>query len=142
MNFKRTTEYALRIMSFMATDQKRLFSSNEIFENLNIPFRYLRKILLVLSKDGMINSVQGKYGGYRITRELSKISLLDIIRAVGDDQINKECFFGFQNCAFSQKCSMHYKWASVRENVNQVLSSTTLDEVNASGSHNYIEINS
>ena len=142
MNFSKTTEYALRIMSFMAVDEKRLYSSNEIFQHLNIPFRYLRKQLIVLSKSGLINSVQGKDGGYRISRKLSEISLLDIVSATGYNSIPNKCFFGFHNCAFEKKCAMHDKWAEIQENINSVLTSTTLEEVKEAGANSYISNNS
>lgn len=129
MNFSKTTEYALRIMSFMAMDEKKLYSANDIYDNLQIPFRYLRKLLTILSKSELINSVQGKNGGYRISKSLNKISLFDIIRATGDDLINNECFFGFENCALENKCAIHDKWTAGRENINHVLTTTTLDEI-------------
>jgi len=138
MNFSKTTEYALRIMSFMALDEKRLYSSNEIFHSLNIPLRYLRKQLNILSKSGLISSVQGKNGGYRISRKLSEISLLDIVSVTGYKTVGYECFFGFHNCAFEKKCAMHDKWAAVRENINSVLTSTTLAEVKETGPHHFI----
>ena len=103
MNFSKTTEYALRIMSFMAMDEKKLYSANDIYENLEIPFRYLRKLLTTLSKSGLLISVQGKSGGYRISKNLCEISLFDIVNAMGDNPINNEGFFGFHDCAFVKK---------------------------------------
>jgi len=141
MNFSKTTEYALRIMSFMAMDEKKLYSANYIYKNLKIPFRYLRKLMTTLSKSGLLISVQGKSGGYRISKDLSKISLFDIVNATGDNPINNECFFGFHDCAFVKKCAMHDKWAAVRENINQVLTTTTLAEVKKTGPHSFISNN-
>jgi len=142
MIFSKTTEYALRIMNFMAMDKKKLYSANDIYKNLRIPFRYLRKQLTVLSKSGLIISVQGKNGGYRISKNLSEISLLDIIRVTGDNKINNECFFGFKSCAFEKKCTMHEKWADVRKSINNVLTSTTLEELEKTGTHCFISKNS
>jgi len=142
MIFSKTTEYALRIMSYMAMDEEKLYSANDIYENLRIPFRYLRKQLTVLSKSELITSVQGKNGGYRISKNLSEISLLDITRATGSDQINNECFFGFQSCAFEKKCAMHEKWADVRKSINNVLISTTLEELKKTGTPDFISKNS
>jgi len=141
MNFSKTTEYALRIMSFMAMEEKRLYSANDIYENLKIPFRYLRKLLTNLSKRGLLISVQGKRGGYKIAKNLADISLLDIIRVVGDDKLDNQCFFGFSNCAFTKKCSMHDKWAAVRESVKEVLTVTTLAEIKETGPHSFISNN-
>ena len=141
MNFSKTTEYALRIMSYMAMDETRLYSSKEIFQSLNIPFRYLRKLLIVLSKSDLISSVQGKNGGYKISKNLSEISLLDIVSATGHNPIGNQCFFGFSDCAFEKKCAMHDKWAAVRESINSVLTSTTLAEVKETGPHRFISNN-
>ena len=138
MIFSKTTEYALRIMSFLAIDEKRLISSKEISRSVNVPFRYLRKLLLVLTKSGLIDSVQGKNGGYKIAKILSDISILDIIHAVGVDQIKNECFFGFQNCAFINKCAIHDKWTAVQEHINNVLTTTSLAELKETGHHSLI----
>ena len=96
MNFKKTTEYALRILSHMAIDEKKLYSTKEIYESLSIPFRYLRKQMTILSKSEFLESVQGKYGGYRISKNLNEITLLNIIDATGDTQLANECFFGYK----------------------------------------------
>jgi len=138
MNFSKTTEYALRILSFMAMDETRLYTANDIFENLQIPFRYLRKQLTLLTKNALLISVQGKDGGYKIARKLSEISLMDIVTATGDNINSNQCFFGFEDCTFDNNCAMHDKWANVRKNIKEVLISTTLSEVKATGPHSFI----
>ena len=130
MNFSKTTEYALRILAFMAKEESTLYSANDIYENLNIPFRYLRKLLTLLSKSGLLISIQGKHGGYKISKKSNEISLLSIINISGDSPVSNECFFGFQNCAVDDKCAMHDKWTAVRENMIDVLNSTSLAELN------------
>nr|NQU93402.1 Rrf2 family transcriptional regulator [Bacteroidota bacterium] len=142
MNLSKTSEYALRIMSYMAMDDKKLHRANDIFESLQIPFRYLRKQMTNLTKSGIIISVQGKNGGYRISRSIGEISLLDIIHATGDQQIMTNCFFGFENCALNRQCAMHDKWDEIRQNINQVLASTSLAELNENGPDNFISNNS
>lgn len=139
MIFSKTTEYAFRIMSFMAVDEKKLHTANEIFENLDIPFRYLRKLMLLLSKSSLVNSVQGKHGGYKIAKKLSNISLIDIIRVVGDDKIDSPCFFGFVNCAFTRKCKMHDKWAAIQSDIREVLNTTTLKDLKENGPHRFLQ---
>jgi len=137
MNFSKTTEYALRILSFMAADETKLHTANDIFDNLKIPFRYLRKQLTILTRNGLLTSTQGKAGGYKISKKLDEVSLLDIVEATGDDVISDHCFFGFDDCAFIQKCSMHDKWAEVRNNIYEVLSSTSLADLKEQGPNSY-----
>ena len=141
MNFSKTTEYALNILSYMAVDESKLYSAEEIFKELKIPYRYLRKQLTILSKSDLITSIQGKYGGYRISKKLEDISLLDIINASGDKQLSNHCFFGFTTCAFREKCAFHDKWEKVRNEMHLVLSTTNLAELKNDGPHGHSNSN-
>ncbi|MEI6851363.1 MAG: Rrf2 family transcriptional regulator [Bacteroidota bacterium] len=133
MNFNKTTEYALRILSYMATDEAKLYSADEIFQNLKIPYRYLRKQLTILSKSGLMTSVQGIRGGYKLSRPNAEVTLLDIVTACGEDFISDMCFFGIKTCSFGQKCAMHDKWAVVKDNIRKVLGATTLADLKLAG---------
>jgi Rrf2 family transcriptional regulator, nitric oxide-sensitive transcriptional repressor len=138
MNFNKTTEYALRILSYMAADETKLYSADEIFQKLNIPYRYLRKQLTILSKSGLMISLQGIKGGYKLAKKNRDISLLDIVTACGEDFVSDMCFFGINECSFGQKCAMHDKWAVVKENIRQVLRTTTLADLKKSGPPNFL----
>ncbi len=126
MNFSKTTEYALRILSFMSNDETKLYTANEIFDELKIPFRYLRKQLTILSKSGLMISEQGIRGGYRLTKSPDQIFLSEIVLATGENVLENQCFFGFKQCALEHKCAMHDRWLEVNQKISEVLSSTTL----------------
>lgn len=129
MKLSNTTEYALRILSFMAMDEKLLYTANELFDKLQIPYRYLRKQLNFLLKQGLLVSVQGKTGGYQIAKSLNEITLMDIIEATDDTKIENMCFFGFNECPLTQKCSMHERWGEVRNATTTLLKTTTLNDI-------------
>jgi len=132
MNFSTTTEYSLRIMSYMALAEDKLHKATDIIEDLKIPHRYLRKLMTKLAKSGIIISIQGKYGGYKISKSLEDISLLEIVEAAGEKIIKKDCFFGLEKCLFHNKCSMHEKWASINQQIYDVLDSTKLSDIKKS----------
>jgi Rrf2 family protein len=129
MNFSKTTEYALQILNFMAGDETKLYTANEIYEQLKIPYRYLRKQLTIMTKNNLLISVQGKEGGYKAGKKNDQFTLLDIIQGTGDSILKNDCFFGFGNCALTEKCIMHEKWSKIRENIQQVLSTTSLADI-------------
>jgi len=133
MNFNKKTEYAFQVMSLMAQDETRLYRTDDIYDILKIPYQYLRKLMTSLSKNKLIASEQGKFGGYRITRPLKAISLMDILNACGENYLSNNCFFGFGNCALQHKCMMHEKWISIRESTKQVLVNTSLAEIKING---------
>lgn len=126
MNFNKTTEYALRILSYMSLDSTKLYTSNELFDKLQIPFRYLRKQMNFLLKQGLLVSIQGKQGGYQIARPLNEISLMDIVEATEDLNNENRCFFGFQECPLTNRCAMHDKWGEVRNKTFEILRTMTL----------------
>ncbi len=138
MNFSKTTEYSLRILSFMAVDETKLYNAEMLSSCLEIPFRYLRKQLTRLVKSGLLVSRQGKRGGYRISRPIKEISLWDIIGATEGVLNQHECLLGFDNCVFGSKCSLHEKWAAVQDVINEMLKNTTLAELKETGSHRFI----
>jgi len=132
MNFSTTTEYALRIMSYMALDENKLYKATILIEDLEIPHRYLRKLMTRLTKSGLIESIQGKYGGYKFKRDIKDISLLDVVEASGEKIMKKDCFFGLNKCAFHHKCTMHEKWSSINQQIYDVLSTTKLSDIKRS----------
>ncbi len=138
MNFSKTTEYSLRILSFMAIDEKKMYNAEMLCNCLEIPFRYLRKQLTKLVKSGLLISCQGKRGGYQISRPIEDISLWEIIEATEKVQNQHECLLGFDNCVFGSKCSLHQKWAAVQDAINDLLKNTTLAELKETGSHRFI----
>jgi Rrf2 family protein len=133
MNFSKTTEYALQIMSLMAMDETRLYTADDIFRKLNIPYRYLRRLMTTLTRSKLIISEQGKYGGYRFCRPIADITLMDIVSSVEEDRLADNCFFGFGVCSLMTACIMHEKWTSIREKMKEALNQTTLMDIKHNG---------
>jgi len=142
MRFSKTTEYALRIFSLMAENEKKLYRAEEIFEKLRIPMRYLRKLLTLLSKSELMHSIQGKSGGFMLSKKIDKISLYDIVKVTTTKSDESMCFFGFKNCAFDNKCSMHDKWESIQSYIDNILKSTTISDLTNKRTNDFIYNNS
>ena len=129
MNFNKSTEYAFRILGFLALDERKIYSTDEIYNKVKIPYRYLRKQLTNLTKKGLINSVQGKHGGYRLTKKKSEISLYDIVVCMEDGVLSTECFFGYTDCHLIEKCAMHDKWEEISSSLNNLLKTMNLADI-------------
>jgi Rrf2 family protein len=139
MLFNKTTEYAFRIFAFMAMDKGRLYRAGEIYEQLNIPVRYLKRLLTDLSKTGLMESVQGNKGGFRLNKDPEKISLLDIVNATESNQDKTLCFFGFRECKFGKtRCYMHDNWITIIEGIENLLRSTKLCDLTDKETQKYI----
>ncbi len=126
MTLSKTTEYALRILTLMASDTEKMYSSLYLHDKLNIPKKYLQRLLTDLSKNGLIKSIQGRNGGFVFAKKIEKIFISDIIDAVEGFSKTPSCFFGFEKCALDDPCVMHDVWVASQQELIKVLSSTSL----------------
>lgn len=94
-----------------------------------ISLKYLDHILSSLRKAGLIKNVRGKGGGYSLTRPAEKITLCDIIEAVEGSLAPVECVDNPEYCKKTASCSAHDVWVRVRESIEEVLRSTTLQSL-------------
>lgn len=63
----------------------------EIASLANVPQNFLEQILLSLKKSGILVSIKGAHGGYKLNRPLSEITLGDIIEILEDSYFQSTC---------------------------------------------------
>jgi Rrf2 family transcriptional regulator, iron-sulfur cluster assembly transcription factor len=131
MKFNKTTEYALRILSFMALHSDELCSADLLNEKLQIPKKYLQRLLTDLSKAGFISSIRGRKGGFTFARELGSIYLSEIIDFTEGANWTPKCLFGFSECVLENPCAMHNLWAGHFIEQVKMLHSTSLADMKA-----------
>lgn len=84
--------YALRVMIDLAENYgKGYVPMKEVAERQNISLKYLERILPVLTKNKMIEGLQGKGGGYRLTNEPAGYRVGDILRLTEGDLAPVAC---------------------------------------------------
>jgi len=79
--------YGLKIMLELSAPEsrQRLVKSREIAEKQNIPLKYLEQIINILKKRGLVISVRGADGGYRLAREPGEITVYETLNALEGD---------------------------------------------------------
>jgi len=133
--------YGLRCMVALArkgTAGQLSISEIAQLEGLSIP--YTSKLLSSLRKIGLVESVRGRKGGFRIAREPDKVHLLDVIVGLGGPLIDPEhCrrFSGqLDECVHHDNCNVHYLFGGLARYIADFLNRTTLqDLVEDSGPH-------
>lgn len=129
MKLSNTSEYALRILIYMANKPEQLYSAKQLIEKLKVSDKYLRRLMTDLSKSGFIRSIQGRDGGYTFIKMPNEIFLYDIIDSVeGMDKLNG-CVLGFEECSCTQPCAMHDTWQDMRTDLNKFFRETKLSDV-------------
>ena len=129
MKLSKTSEYALRILIFMAKEPEKLYSAKHLIEKLKVSDKYLRKLMTDMSKSGFIKSSQGRDGGYTFAKDIQNIFLYDIIDSVeGMEKLNG-CVLGFDECSCTNPCAMHNIWEDKRNEMNKLFSETRLSDM-------------
>ncbi|MCI8468911.1 MAG: Rrf2 family transcriptional regulator [Eggerthellaceae bacterium] len=84
MQLKASTDYGLRAVLYLA-EQDSTCSSKDIAHDMSIPRDYLIQLAQLLRNAGIIEARPGKHGGYRLAKDPSEITLLQVISAIDDD---------------------------------------------------------
>ena len=79
MSVNVTVSYAFRIIFSLDRHQNGC-TAKQLAEENKIPQKYLIKVLTRMRADGLIQSVSGPNGGYRLCRGLNQIRVLDVLR--------------------------------------------------------------
>lgn len=85
MRLKASTEYGMRAVLYLA-EKGTVCSSRDVAEDMSIPRDYLIQLAQLLRNAGIICARPGKHGGYSLAKDPSEISVLDVIRALTEEQ--------------------------------------------------------
>lgn len=130
-------EYAIRAMIFLAAKPKgELVQIPEISKEWKIPENFLRKIIPLLSRGGLIYSQRGSGGGIYLLRPATEITALDVIEAVEGKVYLNRCLFNDALCENVGWCSMHTLWDEAQAKLREVLSSRSIAELAAANEQN------
>ena len=88
----RDTDYAIRALMYIASAGDGVVSVAEIEKKLGLPRPFLRKILQVLQKQGVLRSIKGNRGGFLLAVPAKKIILADLIEIFQGKITFTECF--------------------------------------------------
>lgn len=127
--FSKACEYAIKASIFIAdkSHKNNKASLIEIANAIDSPVAYTSKILQKLVKNGVMQSDKGPTGGFSIVAEkLSELKLCTVVSAIDGDAIYKGCGLGLSHCNEKLPCPVHNQFKLVRDELKNMLESTTL----------------
>lgn len=130
--FSKTCEYGIRATIYLASlaDKNQKASLEEIAAEIDSPVSFTSKILQRLTKNGLLISVKGASGGFKIDKnQLVNIKLWQIVAAIDGDNIYTGCGLGLKFCNAQKPCPLHEKFASIRNQLRDMLENTSLQEL-------------
>lgn len=91
----QTAEYALRVVVCLAYGDDTPLTTARVAEVTRVPAGYLCKVLRALGRAGLVVSQSGLHGGFTLGRPAEKISVLNVVNAMGGVRRIRECPLGF-----------------------------------------------
>src|SRR5665647_3910478 len=95
-------------------------SIKEIAEFINVNEHTIGKILQTLVKQNIVNSMKGPSGGFSISKQQQKQSIINIVEAVDGKQVFKSCGLGLSKCSASHPCPIHNEYKKARDIVENL----------------------
>lgn len=131
MQFQLSTEYAIRILSYLGNKDGELMTADELAKALGITYLYLMKIVRQLRNVNLITSVQGCRGGYRIARRPEQITLYEVVHGIEGDLCICPCLKdGYQIAAKgAEKYSGSAFFRDVQRKMIDILKQTCIADV-------------
>ena len=122
----RDTDYAIRALCAIARLEKKVTSVKELVEKLKMPKPFLRKILQVLNKKGILKSFKGKGGGFSLSKSSDKIFVIDVVEAFQGSIELSEHIFKKRRCNNIPKCFLKKKLDDLEKHIISELSSISI----------------
>ncbi|HEY4617560.1 MAG TPA: Rrf2 family transcriptional regulator [Flavobacterium sp.] len=130
--FSKTCEYGIRAAIIIASEsyQDNRIGLKEIAKKIDSPEAFTAKILQILSKNNIINSIKGVGGGFEIPKEtMNQIKLIQIVSAIDGDRVFTGCGLGLSHCSEIHPCPVHDKFKEIRNELADMLENTNLEEL-------------
>ena len=132
MKLSTKGRYAVTALADIALQgDDRLITLSEISDRQDVSLAYLEQLFVRLRKAGLVESVRGPGGGYRLARAAADIRVIDVMDAVDETVTALRCADGVeQGCGGSRaSCLTHDLWERLSSHVHVFLSQTTLADV-------------
>jgi Rrf2 family transcriptional regulator, cysteine metabolism repressor len=142
MLFSTKAEYGVRLMVELgrqagAGEDDPPVSLSAVAEAETLPLSYLEHLVAKLRDAGLVTSVRGAHGGYRLARPPEEIAMLEVVQALEGPIAPMECFHELREgrvlCSHEadgdQACATKLLWTRVQGGVTGALARTTLAEL-------------
>jgi len=133
LRISKLTDYAIQVMVCLySADQLKsgcLLNTQKLAERIYLEPPTVSKVIKLLCKQGLVESIRGAQGGYRLAHEGATVSVADIIAAIEGPIAMTECSVDENLCGQQSVCGLSTNWRRISDAVSEALSSVSLAEM-------------
>lgn len=128
----KLTDYATVLLAAMAAAPERLHAAQELASRTSVAAPTVAKLLKQLQQGGLVLSVRGAQGGYRLARTPAAITVADVIRALDGPIAVTDCSSHDGGCAIEVGCAARAPFRLINAAITQALQAVSLADMAAS----------
>ena len=131
MKISTRGRYALRFMIDLAQHNNGTYVAlKDVSARQNISIKYLEQITSLLSKFGLLISVRGPQGGYKLAKRADEYSVAEILRITEGSLAPVSCLETPVNtCSRKESCQTLKLWKGLNKVINDYLTSVSLEDL-------------
>lgn len=130
MNLSKFSDYSFRALIYLAKNQDKLCTVEEVADYLKISEHHLKKIVQKLGKTEYIQSSKGRNGGLKLGLNPKDINLGSILRITEDNLTLVECFSDDKcTCNLTDVCKLKVVFDNSLNSFIKELSKYTLEDI-------------
>ncbi len=132
IRLSRMADYALVLMSRMAHDQEAVHNALDMSGATGLPTPTVSKVLATLGRHGLLRSVRGAKGGYRLANSPEDVSVAEIISVIDGPIALTQCIEHAPGvCGIESLCPCRDPWQVINDVVRRSLEGVSLADISA-----------
>ena len=124
----KSVEYSIVFISYLSKNEDKIISLKEVSQKINLPYSFLSKLAPNLVSGNIIESQEGKSGGYKMKIGWENKSFYDLLVSLNENKAMVSCLGG-KICAHSRNCSIRNIWQAVESSWQQELKKIKLSQI-------------
>lgn len=126
----RKMEYALMALQYMAhKNSGDLTTAKQVSETFHSPFDATARVMQVMAQKGILHSEQGVLGGYSIAKDLSQITLFELMEIIQGPLSITACMQDERECDIQDQCNIISPMHFLNQKLNQFYMSINLKDL-------------
>ncbi|KTD23630.1 rrf2 family protein [Legionella lansingensis] len=127
LRISKLADYGTVVMVYLAKHSQVLCNARDIALHTHLTVPTVSKILKRLTATGLLTSVRGVTGGYRLQRPASEISVAQIIYSLEEHRGLTECSLHPNVCSLQSVCRVQGNWRLISQAIETALDSVSLE---------------
>ncbi|HHF7345053.1 MULTISPECIES: SUF system Fe-S cluster assembly regulator [Legionella] len=127
LRISKLADYGTVVMVYLAKRAQTLCNARDIALHTHLTVPTVSKLLKRLTAAGLLTSVRGVSGGYRLQRAASEISVAAIIYALEEQRGLTECSLQPNECSLQGVCHIQGNWRLISQAIETALDSVSLE---------------